>query len=339
MLLDEPTTCESPRQTRELTSTTNTRSETSSGSPSPSGRRGGDRWGPRSGSGLPELARAVIPALAIALPIVGLGGWLMHRESAAKEAARAAHEEKLRSHQRLVASPAGEMIPVAAAEHGRDIFMTTCAACHGAEGRGVPGLGKDLTMSWYVASLDDAALHGFLVAGRTADDPLNTSKIAMPPRGGRNDLTDADLGDVVSYVRGLQDARRMPDLAAYVPVIAAPSEGEQAWALSAADGDAERAEYIAHGMKVFATSCAACHGADAKGLKGNGKDLVASAFCKSLSDDALLAFIKKGRDPGDPANTTGVGMPAKGGNPALSDDDLLDVIDYLRALQKAAPAG
>jgi hypothetical protein len=31
-------------------------------------------------------------------------------------------------------------------------------------------------------------------------------------------------------------------------------------------------------------------------------------------------------------------MPAKGGNPALSEDDLLDIISYLRTLQPAEPA-
>ena len=63
-----------------------------------------------------------------------------------------------------------------------------------------------------------------------------------------------------------------------------------------------------------------------------------SEFCKSLDDDGLLAFVKKGRDPGDPLNTTKILMPPKGGNPALSDDDLLDVISYVRSLQKQASA-
>jgi disulfide bond formation protein DsbB len=127
----------------------------------------------------------------------------------------------------------------------------------------------------------------------------------------------------------------MPPLPAEAPVLAyaAPSEAETAKWLAAAKGDAELAEYIASGSKLFAMTCAACHGKDARGLKGNGKDLVASEFCKSLDDDALLAFVQKGRDPSDPANTTGVGMPARGGNPALSEDDLLDIIAYLRVLQ------
>ena len=83
-------------------------------------------------------------------------------------------------------------------------------------------------------------------------------------------------------------------------------------------------------------TCSACHGRDARGLPKLGKDLVHSDFCRKLDDDALLAFVKRGRDPSDPLNTTQVAMPPKGGNPALSDDDLLDVISYVRSLQKQA---
>ncbi len=74
------------------------------------------------------------------------------------------------------------------------------------------------------------------------------------------------------------------------------------------------------------------------GIQGNGKALVRNDFIKSLNDEDLLTFIKKGRDPGDPKNTTGVGMPPKGGNPALSDDDLLDIIAYVRTLQDGPAA-
>ena len=40
------------------------------------------------------------------------------------------------------------------------------------------------------------------------------------------------------------------------------------------------------------------------------------------------------RGPADPLNTTGVGMPSKGGNPALTDEDLYDIVAYIRTLQK-----
>ncbi len=79
--------------------------------------------------------------------------------------------------------------------------------------------------------------------------------------------------------------------------------------------------------------CSACHGADAKGITGLGKDLVGSEFVNSQSDADLIAFIKVGRDTSDPANTTGVAMPPKGGNPALSDGDIQAIIAYLRSLK------
>lgn len=90
----------------------------------------------------------------------------------------------------------------------------------------------------------------------------------------------------------------------------------------------------AKGATKFAGTCAGCHGPDAKGLAGLGKDLTTSTFAKGLSDADLVAFVTKGRDTSDPANTTGVAMPPKGGNPALTEDDLYDIVAYLRTLQK-----
>jgi disulfide bond formation protein DsbB len=60
--------------------------------------------------------------------------------------------------------------------------------------------------------------------------------------------------------------------------------------------------------------------------------MTASEFIADKSDDELIAFIKVGRDPSDPLNTTGVAMPPKGGNPALSDEDLQDIIAFIRTI-------
>lgn len=90
----------------------------------------------------------------------------------------------------------------------------------------------------------------------------------------------------------------------------------------------------AKGKTVFEGTCSACHGPDAKGIAGLGKDLTTSQFAKGLSDADLVAFIKTGRTTSDPANTTGVDMPPKGGNPALTDQDLSDVVAYLRTLEQ-----
>jgi len=88
------------------------------------------------------------------------------------------------------------------------------------------------------------------------------------------------------------------------------------------------------GETKYQGTCASCHGLDAKGLPSLGKDLTASTFAKGLSDAELVAFVTKGRPPSDPANTTGVDMPAKGGNPALAEKDLYDIVAYLRTLEQ-----
>ena len=93
-------------------------------------------------------------------------------------------------------------------------------------------------------------------------------------------------------------------------------------------------EAVAEGKKLFEQTCSACHGKDAKGLPNLGKDLTTSEFVKGLSDDELLAFIKKGRPVSDPANTTGVDMPPKGGNPALTDDQLRAIIAFIRSIEE-----
>lgn len=87
------------------------------------------------------------------------------------------------------------------------------------------------------------------------------------------------------------------------------------------------------GKELFVT-CAACHGPDGEGVQGLGKDMTTSEFIASKSDDELVDFIKVGRAPDDPLNTTGVAMLPKGGNPALSDEDLYDIVAYIRTLQQ-----
>ena len=87
------------------------------------------------------------------------------------------------------------------AEHGKQIFETTCATCHAADGTGVKGLGKPLVDSEFVKKTSEADLAKMVIAGRPVDDPLNTTKIAMPPRGGNAALSDGDVADVVAYVK------------------------------------------------------------------------------------------------------------------------------------------
>lgn len=93
---------------------------------------------------------------------------------------------------------------------------------------------------------------------------------------------------------------------------------------------------IQRGADAYLIFCSACHGPDARGLPGLGKDLVASEFARGLRDEALRDFIIQGRPAWDAANTTGIEMPARGGHPLLSDSEIEAIVVYLRSLQQVA---
>lgn len=87
------------------------------------------------------------------------------------------------------------------------------------------------------------------------------------------------------------------------------------------------------GKEEYLTTCTACHGPLGEAKPNLGKDLGHSEFVAGESDSGMLMFLKLGRNTWDPENTTGVQMPPKGGNPMLNDDDLRNIIEYLRYLQ------
>lgn len=90
----------------------------------------------------------------------------------------------------------------------------------------------------------------------------------------------------------------------------------------------------AKGKAGFDSTCISCHGPDGTGIAGLGKDLTTSEWTRSQPDAELILFLTKGRPSSDPLNTTGVDMPPRGGNPALKDQDLADIVAYVRSIQK-----
>lgn len=89
----------------------------------------------------------------------------------------------------------------------------------------------------------------------------------------------------------------------------------------------------AAGEELYGQVCIACHGPGGAGIEGLGKPFTTSDFLHSSTEVELLAFVKTGRPISDPANTTGVDMPPKGGNPALTDEQILDIIAYIQTLK------
>ncbi|MFN3331210.1 MAG: c-type cytochrome [Caldilinea sp.] len=112
------------------------------------------------------------------------------------------------------------------------------------------------------------------------------------------------------------------------PTTAAAAVQQQAAAPAAPVGDA------ANGAKIFATACVACHGPEGKGVTGLGKDLTTSEWTQQQTDEQLIEFIKRGRDAGDPLNTTGIAMPPRGGNPAMTDQEIADIVAFMRTIHE-----
>ena len=104
------------------------------------------------------------------------------------------------------AIPAGELPPgvtQAMVEEGNTIFHGAglCATCHGADAKGVPGLGADLSDSTWLHS--DGS-YDAIVKQIMEGVPANVSKSgsAMPPKGGSS-LTDDQAKAAASYVWSL----------------------------------------------------------------------------------------------------------------------------------------
>lgn len=87
------------------------------------------------------------------------------------------------------------------------------------------------------------------------------------------------------------------------------------------------------GASAYQSTCLACHGPGGEGVPNLGLPLKGSAFVAGKDDQQMLEFVKKGRMPGDPELKGVVPMPPKGGNAALTDEQILDIIAHIRLLK------
>jgi cytochrome c oxidase cbb3-type subunit 3 len=146
---------------------------------------------------------------------------------------------------------------------GRAAFVENCAPCHGAGGGGArsyPNLNDD---EWiWGGKLDDIAQT--IRYGVRSGDAKARQGAAMPAFGRDGILKRADIENVADYVRSLSG----------LPVD--PKAGP------VADKD------LAAGKKVFADTCAVCHGADGKGNRELGTPNLTDRIWLYGSDKAAL---------------------------------------------------
>ena len=124
------------------------------------------------------------------------------KKTSAKPAAKAASASK-------------EQLP-----DGKQIYATTCAACHQATGEGVPGAFPPLAGSEWVTGAEGRIariiLHGVTGPLEVAGETFNGM---MPPWGGT--MKDADIAAVITYVRSAWGNKAAPVTAATVAAVRA----------------------------------------------------------------------------------------------------------------------
>ena len=186
------------------------------------------------------------------------------------------------------------------------LYARNCAGCHGQNGR--QGAARPLNDPVYLAVVPPERLREVIARGvaGTAQPPFALSA------GGP--LTDAQI-DVL--VRGITDRWQRPS--------AIDGQRPPAYAGSREPGDADR------GRRVFAATCARCHGDDGrKGPKGGG--VTDPSYLALVSDQHLRTTVIAGRSD--------LGMPdwrGDGSAPALTPQQVSDVVAWLVAQRQPVP--
>lgn len=224
---------------------------------------------------------------------------------------------------------------------GRAQYLINCSACHGPDGRGIIGLGKNLIESEFVHGQNDEDLLAFIIVGRQPWDEGNTTGIAMPGRGGNPALSDDTIRAIIAFVR--TETLNAGGGVAPVAQDATPEPTPAPTESSAADTSSTEAAEWAPPVPVsenfvvperafdpafaYAFSCAGCHGLQGEGVANLGPALADGALFSAGDADGLVDFINTGRPLANP--NVEFPHPPQGGYPTLSEENIRELVDYL----------
>jgi cytochrome c oxidase cbb3-type subunit 3 len=174
---------------------------------------------------------------------------------------------------------------------GEAAFGDNCAPCHGRGAQGAFGYPNLRDDSWlWGGSLD--AIHQTITHGIRTNDPATRSPGAqMPAFGATGILTESQIADIDEFVLSLS-------------------------------GRADDKEAAERGSKIFASTCAPCHGPEGKGNQAIGApDLTDELWLYAGDKTTIANTIRGGR---------GGVMPAWGGR--LDPETIKELAIYVHSL-------
>lgn len=233
----------------------------------------------------------------------------------------------------VAATPSGAPAGFNAAT-GAKLFASTCAVCHGPEGKGVPGAFPPLQGNPVVNATDptlhiETVLHG--AHGRVIDG--KTYAATMPPFASQ--LSDQDVMEIVDHERSSWGNHGPLITAADVAAIRAgkklPATPEKKAAATPAAAAAAPAEFNpTEGAKLFASTCAVCHGPEGKGVPGAFPPLAGNPVVNAKDPALHIETVLDGAHGRViDGKSYAAAMPPFAGQ--LSDHDVMEIIDHERS--------
>lgn len=198
---------------------------------------------------------------------------------------------------------------------GDAVYQQNCLACHGSGAMGAPMFGDKAAWGPRIAQ-------GYETLVKHAIEGIRM----MPARGGNPSLSDEEVANAVVYMAneaGADFKVAAAPVAEAVPAEAAPAE--EAPVAPAAPAAAEAAPASAPvaaaangGAQTYKAVCAMCHDS---GLMGAPKPGDKNAWAPRIAQgkDTLIQHAINGIRM----------MPAKGGNPSLSDDEVAQTVIFM----------
>jgi len=182
---------------------------------------------------------------------------------------------------------------------GEQLYNQNCSVCHQADAIGKPGFAPSLTNPELLSISSDKFFEGTIRDGRVGT--------GMPPF---SHLGRKDIKAIVAFLRSHTTL---------------PNRSKEVNAQPDSHGD-ERL-----GKQWFDDICSTCHGKNGDGYAagGTGTAIGKPGFLSKASDGFIRETIKHGR-----SNTRMLGFSDATGLANLSDQEIDDVISYMRTLSR-----